>query len=77
MKIQQPWLTNSEIGNQFKCGSSTVGDIIREKDIWLAIDEDSSQASSMKRRLSKWPELEKALSMWVERILIGNNDIDQ
>ena len=31
IKTQQPWLTNSEIANQFKCGSSTVGDIIREK----------------------------------------------
>ena len=35
LKRQQPWLTNSEIANKFKCGSSTVGDIIRAKDIWL------------------------------------------
>ena len=48
--------------------------MIREKDIWLAISDDS-QASSMKRRLPRWPGLE-ALSMWVERILIGNRDID-
>ena len=76
IKNQQPWLINSEIANKFNCGSSTVGDIIREKDIWLAINEDDSQASSMKRRLPKWPELEEALSIWVERILIGNRDID-
>ena len=31
IKTQQPWLTNSEIANQFKCESSTVGDIIREE----------------------------------------------
>jgi hypothetical protein len=30
----------------------------------------------MKRRIPKWPQLEEALSMWLERIFIGNCDID-
>jgi hypothetical protein len=44
-----------QIAKIFACGSSTIGDILCEKDKWLAIGENDSSAHFKKKRPPKWP----------------------
>jgi hypothetical protein len=64
------------IAELFGCGTSTVGDVIRESGKWLAINEDNHAAQLRKNRQPKWPALEQAMTMWLERLLLANQDID-
>jgi hypothetical protein len=45
-----PFPTNQELANTYDIGKSTVGDILKEKEKWLMIDDDSYDASEKKRR---------------------------
>jgi hypothetical protein len=43
-----PFPTNQDLANAYDIGKSTVGDILREKEKWLTIDGDSSDANPVK-----------------------------
>ena len=64
-KITNPNQTYEEIGKKFGIGKSTVGDIIKEKEKWLAIAENSMDANKKHNRGGEWPQLEEALAIWV------------
>jgi len=64
-KITNPNQTYEEIGKKFGIGKSTVGDIIKEKEKWLAIAENSMDANKKRNRGGEWPQLEEALAIWV------------
>ena len=59
----------------FGCGTSTIGDVIRESGKWLAINEDDHAAQLRKNRQPKWPALEQAMTIWLERLFLANQDI--
>src|SRR5215216_101909 len=73
-KEKNPNLSNVNLAQQYRVGKSTITDILKEKERWLAITE--SQGNVKKFRGSKWPQLENALSLWVDNALNTKQDID-
>ena len=43
--------------------SSTIGDILCEKDKWLSIKENDSSAQFKKKHPPKWPQLEEVMTV--------------
>jgi len=41
----------------------------------MMIHDDSPDANIKKNRPLKWPKLEEAMTIWIERIFLGNQDI--
>ena len=74
IKEKNPNLSNVDLAQQYRIGKSTVTDILKGKERWLAISE--SQESVKKFRGSKWPQLENALRIWVDNALNTRQDID-
>ncbi|CAB5331416.1 unnamed protein product [Rhizophagus irregularis] len=73
-KEREPNLSNTSIAQRYNIGKSTVTDILNEKERWLAISGD--KGSVKKFRGPKWPQLEKALGLWVDNALNTKQDID-
>ncbi|CAB4484917.1 unnamed protein product [Rhizophagus irregularis] len=73
-KEKEPNLSNTSIAQRYNIGKSTVTDILNEKERWLAISGDKE--SVKKFRGPKWPQLEKALGLWVDNALNTKQDID-
>jgi hypothetical protein len=73
-KIANSNKTYEEISKKFGIGKSTVGDIIKEKEKWLAITE-SSAATKKRDRGSEWPQLEEALAIWIDNANRANHTI--
>ena len=42
----------------------------------MAIQDDSPDANIKKNRPPKWPKLEEAMTIWIERIFLGNQYIE-
>ena len=74
LKEKNPNTSNVSLAQQYGVGKSTITDILKEKERWLAILE--SQGSVKKFRGPKWPQLEDALSLWVDNALNTKQDID-
>lgn len=72
-KIANPFKTNEEIGKDFGISKSTVGDILREKERWLAVSANSNPIK--RNRESEWPELESALATWIDHANRSNYTI--
>src|SRR3954453_11071217 len=67
-------LSNTSLAQRYNIGKSTVTDILNEKERWLAIS--GGQENIKKFRGLKWPQLEKALGLWVDNALNTKQDID-
>lgn len=74
-KIANPNQTYEGIGKKFGIGKSTVGDIINEKEKWLAIAENSTDANKKRNRGGEWPQLEEALAIWVNLANEANHTV--
>jgi hypothetical protein len=73
-KEREPSLPNVSLAQRYGIGKSTVTDILNEKERWLAIS--GGQENIKKFRGPKWPQLEKALGLWVDNALNTKQDID-
>src|SRR6185369_11282754 len=51
---------------QFECAIPTISEILSNSDYWLNIDEASTTGTFKRRRQSSFPNIEEALSLWVE-----------
>jgi len=65
--------SNKEIAGLFGISKSTVGDILRNKDKWLAVTE--SDANRKCDHGGEWPQLEEALVIWVNLANEANHTI--
>ena len=74
-KRNNPTKSYEEIGRKFGIGESTVGDIIKEKEKWLAITESSINANKKRNRGGEWPQVEEALAIWVNLANEANHTI--
>src|SRR5215471_12585558 len=74
IKEKKPNLSNVDLAQKYNIGKSTVTDILNSKERWLIISED--QGNIKKFRGPKWPQLEGALSLWVDNALNTKQDID-
>jgi len=68
--------TYEDIGKKFGIGKSTVGDIVKEKEKWLAVTEDSADATKKRDRGGEWPQLEDALAIWIDNANRANHTIN-
>ena len=73
-KEREPNLSNVELAQKYNIGKSTITDILKDKERWLVISGD--QGNVKKFRGPKWPQLESALSLWVDSALNTKQDID-
>src|SRR3954452_17449583 len=73
-KEREPSLHNVSLAQRYGIGKSTVTDILNEKERWLAIS--GGQENIKKFRGPKWPQVEKALGLWVDNALNTKQDID-
>jgi len=55
-----------ELAKQFECAIPTISEILSNSDYWLNIDEASTTGTFKRRRQSSFPNIEEALSLWVE-----------
>src|SRR6185295_12131618 len=74
VKQTTPIPTNKELATTFDISTSTVSDILKEKDRWLAIDPESSDANEKKRSLV-YEEVDQALAIWIEQAINAGLDI--
>jgi len=73
MKNNNPSLSNVELARQYNIGKATVTDILKDKECWLSI---TSERDDLKKFCApKWPQLEEALSLWVDNALNAQQDI--
>src|SRR5688572_1517566 len=64
-KLDNPYKSHETIDELFEISRSTVGDILKNKDKWLAVAENSTVANKKRDRGGEWPQLEEALLIWV------------
>src|SRR5260363_297408 len=74
-KEQNQNIKNIDLANQYSVGKSTITDILKEKERWLAIAVEE-QGEIKKFCGPKWPKLEDALGLWVDNALNTGQDID-
>jgi hypothetical protein len=71
LKVDRPKVTLAEIKdiireeNGLDLGTSTIGDAIRESDVWLAIDESDGSSSACRFRCPRFLQLEDSLFEWI------------
>ena len=70
-----PFPTNQDLANAYGIGKSTVGDILNEKEKWLTIDDNSSDANKKKRRNLLYDDIDQALAIWMEQALDARLDL--
>src|SRR6266511_289931 len=74
-----PRLTQEELATLYNIKQNTVSDILKQKDKWLSINPNSEEANKQRERLVYFPQVEKALSLWITNALaaelIINTDI--
>ncbi|CAG8606980.1 16660_t:CDS:2, partial [Cetraspora pellucida] len=73
-KEMNPNIKNIDLANKYQVGKSTITDILKEKERWLATTEEEGKVK--KFRGPKWPKLEEALGLWVDNTLNSSQDID-
>ena len=74
-KQTSPFLTNKELSITYDIGKTTVGDILGEKEKWLAIDNESYDANKKKRRNLLYDDIDQALAIWTEQALDARLDL--
>src|SRR5207302_640540 len=64
-KNANPHKSHENIAELFEISKSTVGDILKNKDKWLAVTENSADANKKCDHGGEWPQLEEALVTWI------------
>jgi len=66
IKKDNPSIKIAELAKQFECAIPTISEILSNSDYWLNIDEASTTGTFKRRRQRVIPNIEGALSLWVE-----------
>ena len=74
-KKQKPTPKNLELAVEFNCGESTISDILKQSDKWLAVVSGSQDANNIKDRGLKWPQHDAALAIWIQSVISSNQDL--
>jgi hypothetical protein len=74
-KQKTPIPTNKELATAFDISTSTISDILNEKDKWLSINPESSDATRKKKRSLVYEEVDQALTIWTEKAIGAELDI--
>lgn len=68
-KISNPSLKQKDLAKEYDVSEGMVSDILKEKDRWLAIDNNSHQANLKREKKIKFPIIEEALTVWLDKAL--------
>jgi hypothetical protein len=68
-KISTPSLKQKDLAKEYDVSEGMVSDILKEKDRWVAIDDDSYQANLKREKKIQFPIIEEALSIWLDKAL--------
>ncbi|CAG8515508.1 6410_t:CDS:2 [Cetraspora pellucida] len=71
-----PIVKNIDLANKYSVEKSTISDILKEKECWLAITT-KKEGEIRKFHMPKWLKLEKALGLWVDNALNSGQDINR
>lgn len=64
--LENPTQKQEQLAREFGVERSTVSKILKEKDKWLSMPEDSpTQATAARSRPPRWPDLEQQLGEWM------------
>ena len=74
-KFTNPNVSYEEIAKKFEIGKSTVCGILKNKEKWLAVNENLEDANKKRERECEWPKLEAALSLWVNQANNANHTV--
>lgn len=66
--VANPAVKQDAIASKFGIERSTVSKILKQKEKWLAIDPESSDARIAKHRAVKFPAVEDRLTIWVAEL---------
>jgi predicted DNA-binding protein YlxM (UPF0122 family) len=69
MKHDNPSLTGVELAKKYEISEQSVSDILKRSDFWLNLDDDTALAQAKRQRKVNYPNIEEAMSMWVERAI--------
>jgi hypothetical protein len=58
-----------DIAKEYDVSEGMVSDILKEKDRWIAIDNDSYQANLKREKKVQFPIIEEALTVWIDKAL--------
>lgn len=68
-KISTPSLKQIDLSKEYNVSEGMISDILKARDRWLAIDDNSHQASLKREKKIPFPIIEDALTLWVENAL--------
>src|SRR5437764_4221599 len=68
-KIFTPSLKQKDLAKEYNVSEGMVSDILKEKDRWVAIDNDSYQANLKRKKKIQFPIIEEALTVWLDKAL--------
>ena len=68
-KISTPSLKQKDLAKEYNVSEGMVSDILKEKDRWVAIDNDSYQANLKREKKIQFPIIEEALTVWLDKAL--------
>lgn len=68
-KISTPFLKQIELAKEYEVSGGMISDILKEKDQWLAVDVNSFQAGLRREKKIPFPDIEEALTIWVDKAL--------
>ena len=71
-KLQKPKPKNKDLSLEFNVSEGMICDILKESEKWLAIKSESYEASVKRQIKLNFPQIEEALSFWVEKAVDNN-----
>ena len=71
-KLQKPKPKNIDLANEYKVSKGMISDILKESERWLALKPESYEASLKRQVKVNFPQIEEALSFWVEKAIENN-----
>lgn len=75
-KLNTPIPSNSELAIAFDIGKSTVTDILNQKEKWLEVDPESSDANKKKKRSLIYENIDQAMAIWVQEAINACLDLN-
>ncbi|KAI8647759.1 hypothetical protein BD408DRAFT_478847 [Parasitella parasitica] len=67
IKTSNPKYTQEALAKKYGCKRTTVAKIIKSKERWLSIATDTAIAKRFRQRSSRYPLVENALVLWLEK----------
>src|SRR5688572_32643268 len=64
-----PFLKQKDLAQEYEVSEGMISDILKAKERWLAVDLNSHQAGLKRGKKVPFPNIEEALTIWVENAL--------